>query len=278
MNSVQQARETLGARLRELRKQANLTGLELARLAGWDNSKVSRYEHGKQTPSEKDIHTWCAITDAPLHLPDLIASVRNLEAAYIESKRIQARNAQQKTGEVETSSKLIRGYDPDLIPGLLQTRGYAHAVLRECIDFIGIPDDLESAVVMRMKRQEVLRKGTRRFHFIVAEQALYTTVGDNETMISQLELLLTYVRSSRLTLGIVPRMERFRVPVTNFLMYDQTRVQLETTTAELSVTQPREIELFEKAFKILAGQSAKGRAAITLIEQALAARRTPADC
>ncbi|MBF6296380.1 helix-turn-helix transcriptional regulator [Nocardia amamiensis] len=272
MSSIQQARETLGARLRELRKQSNLTGLELAGLAGWDNSKVSRYEHGKQTPTEQDIHKWCEITDAPLHVPDLIASVRNIEAAYIEWKRIQSHNAQKKTAAMETSAKLIRGYDPGLVPGLLQTPDYATEVLRECIQFIGGPDDLQAAVAVRIQRQSVLRKGPRRFHFLIAEQALYTTVGSDEIMVGQLEQLLTYVRSSRLALGIIPRTARFRCPATNFLLYDHRQVQVETATAELSIVQPRETALYEKAFQILAAQAVKGESARNLIRKALEIR------
>ncbi|MET8426982.1 helix-turn-helix transcriptional regulator [Nocardia sp. NPDC004860] len=272
MSSVQQARETLGARLRELRKQSGLSGLELARLAGWDNSKVSRYEHGKQTPTEQDIHTWCALTDAPLQVGDLIATVRNVEAAWLEWKRIQSHNAQKKTGQLETESKLIRGYDPDLVPGLLQTQDYATEILRECIQFIGGPDDLAAAVSARMERQQVLRKGAKRFHFLLAEQALYTTVGSDGIMVGQLEHLVAQVRSSRLALGIIPRTARFRVPVTNFLMYDIRQVQVETVSAELTVTQPREVALYERAFQILAKHAAKGEAARVLIQRALETR------
>ncbi|WP_405137013.1 helix-turn-helix domain-containing protein [Nocardia sp. NBC_01388] len=273
MSSVQQARETLGARLRELRKQDGLTGLELAKLAGWDNSKVSRYEHGKQTPTEQDIHTWCALTHAPSHLADLIASVRNVEAAWIEWKRIQSHRIQKKTAQVETESKLIRGYDPDLIPGLLQTQDYATEVLRECIQFVGGPDDLAAAVATRIERQQVLRKGARRFHFLIAEQALYTTVGSDEIMVGQLEYLAAQVRSSRVALGIIPRTARFRVPVTNFLMYDVRQVHVETVTAGLTITQPREVSLYERAFQILVRQAVKGEAARELIRAALDKRR-----
>lgn len=274
MSSVQQARETLGVRLRELRTSAHLTGLELARLAGWDNSKVSRYEHGKQTPTEQDIHTWCQLTDSALLLPDLIASVRNIEAAYLEWKRIQSHAVQKKTAQIEAQTKLIRGYDPDLIPGLLQTRDYAHAVLKACVEFLGGPDNLNAAVEVRMERQTVLRRsGERRFHFLVAEQALYTTVGDDSVMITQLEQLLDATRSSRLALGVIPRIAVFRCPTTNFLMYDRKQVQVETVTAELFVTQPGEIALYEKAFQMLTGQAVKGEAARMLIERALEERR-----
>ncbi len=272
MTSVQQARETLGVRLRELRRQANLTGLELARLAGWDNSKVSRYEHGKQTPSEQDIHTWCALTNAPHDIADLIASVRSVEAAWLEWKRVQSHHAQRKIARVEAESKFIRGYDPDLIPGLLQTRDYATAVLRECVRFIGGPDDLGAAVAVRMERQQVLRKGQRRFHFLIAEQALYTTVGSDGVMTGQLEYLAAQVRSSRFAIGIIPRTAQFRVPATNFLMYDAGHVRVETVSAELTISQPREVVLYEKAFQILAKHAAKGEAARALIFEALEAR------
>ncbi len=249
-----------------------MTGLELARLAGWDNSKVSRYEHGKQIPTEQDIHTWCALTDAPFQVADLIASVRNVEAAWLEWKRIQSHHAQRKTAQVETDSKLIRGYDPDLIPGLLQTRDYATEILRECIQFVGGPDDLAAAEVARMERQQVLRKGTRRFHFLVAEQALYTTVGSDAIMVGQLEHLEAHVRSSRLAVGVIPRTVQFRCPVTNFLMYDVRQVHVETATAELTITQPREVALYERAFRILVRQAVKGEVALELIREALEIR------
>src|SRR6266699_62482 len=63
-SSVHQAREALGNRLRDLRRDAGLTGRDLAALAGWHSSKVSRIEYGKQSPSEEDIRIWCRHTDA----------------------------------------------------------------------------------------------------------------------------------------------------------------------------------------------------------------------
>ncbi|WP_039808840.1 helix-turn-helix domain-containing protein [Nocardia otitidiscaviarum] len=273
MSGIQQARDTLGARLRELRREAGLTGLELARLAGWDNSKVSRYEHGKQIPSEQDVQTWCVLTDSTLQLPDLIASVRNIESAYLEWKRIQSHGIQKKTAQIEERARLVRGYDPDLIPGLLQTREYATEVLKTCINFSGGPDNVKAAVEVRMERQNILRRnGRRRFHFLLAEQALYTTVGDDEIMVSQLSSLSDDTRSSRLSLGIIPRTSRFRCPTNNFLMFDRHRVQVETVTAELVITQPRELAEYERTFLSLVEQAVKGEAARALIRRALEVR------
>ncbi len=280
MTAAHEARESLGARLRELRKGARLTGIRLAELAGWDNSKVSRLEHGRQTPSEDDIRTWCHFTNANLQIPDLIASARNIEAAYLEWRRIAAlghQRLQQRTIAVEAETELVRGYDPDLIPGLLQTRDYASLVLKACIDSIGGRDELAAAVDVRMERQQVLRTGIHRFHFIVAEQALYTTVGDDEVMIEQLGHLLDVMRLPRLVVGVIPRMGEFRCPTNNFLMYDRRLVQVETVSAELTITQPRELVLYEKTFQSLATQTLKGEAARNVIAAALEVRRARTD-
>jgi hypothetical protein len=53
-SSAWQARQALGARLGEIRKDAGLTGRALALLCGWHESKVSRIEHARTGPSADD--------------------------------------------------------------------------------------------------------------------------------------------------------------------------------------------------------------------------------
>ncbi|MGQ4619085.1 helix-turn-helix domain-containing protein [Nocardia sp. R7R-8] len=48
MSGAARAKVALGARLRELRKDAGLDGRQLSTAAGWHWSKTSRIEHGKQ--------------------------------------------------------------------------------------------------------------------------------------------------------------------------------------------------------------------------------------
>ena len=71
-----QARQTLGARLGELRHDAGLTGRELARRCGWHESEVSRIEHAKTAPSAEDIRPWCEHTRALDQVDDLVARCR----------------------------------------------------------------------------------------------------------------------------------------------------------------------------------------------------------
>ncbi|MGF6886028.1 transcriptional regulator with XRE-family HTH domain [Nocardia sp. GAS34] len=273
MNSnVAQAREALGARLRELRRDAELNGQQLADRCGWSPSKVSRYEHGRQNVTEEDIRVWCAATGAEVQVQDLIATVRNIHAAYMEWRRIlaagHARRQQQGIAR-DQATRLTRWYETELIPGLLQTRDYATAVLYACREVIDGPDDLDAAVAARMLRQQVLSAGVHRFTFLLTEQCLYTRVGGPEVMAEQLHVLLEVHHNPRVSLRIIPRDVEFRYPSTNFVLFDRTAVQVETIAAELTITQPREIALYEKVFDLLATQAVTGDSARALITAAL---------
>ncbi|MEV6336822.1 DUF5753 domain-containing protein [Nocardia vinacea] len=163
-------------------------------------------------------------------------------------------------------------YEPVLIPGLLQTADYASGILRKVIDFQQIPDDLDQGVSKRMERQAVLYQRDHLFHFVIAEQALYTTVGDDQTMIGQMDRLLAVQGMPRITLGIIPFMAPFETATTSFLMFDSKMVLVECIAAELKITQPREIKIYHRTFDILAGQSVTGEAARELIRNALKRR------
>ena len=54
-SSAKQAQEALGARLREIRNDAGLSGRALAAATGQHFTRVSKLEHGVQTPSGQDI-------------------------------------------------------------------------------------------------------------------------------------------------------------------------------------------------------------------------------
>lgn len=275
--SVTQAREALGRRLRELRRDAKLTARRLAQLADWHESKVSKIENGKQTPSELDLEEWCAHTGRPEQLGDLVATLRNIEAAYMEWKRVLGvgtRRRQRMSLKLEGETRTMRWYEASVVPGLLQTPEYAEGLLARIIQFYGIPDDLQEGVAARVERQQILYRGAGRFTFILAEQTLRTTVADDGVMLGQLDRLLTVMSLPRVVLGIVPAKTEYHGPATSgFVIFDQRLVQIETIAAELNVTQPREIELYERAFAGLVEHAVFGDAARELITQAARERR-----
>ncbi|NNH68823.1 hypothetical protein HLB23_02855 [Nocardia uniformis] len=76
----------------------------------------------------------------------------------------------------------------------------------------------------------------------------------------------------RVVLGIVPTQSDYLVPQSNFCMFDRKKVLVETITAELTITQPRELALYEKTFRTLADQAAIGKAARGLVRKSIEAR------
>ncbi|MEC3915422.1 helix-turn-helix domain-containing protein [Nocardia sp. CDC160] len=275
VDSVQQQREALGERLRALRQAAGLSGSELARRAGWHQTRVPKIEYGKTKPSVVDIQLWCKLTGAQSEMPDLVASLRNIDAAYREWRRTLSGGTKQKQHEIlrlMQQAKVIRAYQPSLIPGLLQTAEYASAILRRSIKFHGIPDDLDEGVAKRLERQQVLYKGDHRFHLLMGEQALYNKVGGDSVMRGQLDRLIAAMGLPRVTFGIVPLSTELPMQLTNFVMFDERRVTVEGITAELTITQPREIRLYHRTFDVLAGRSVTGAVARELILQAISRR------
>lgn len=254
-----------------------MDGRQFSSAAGWHWSKTSRIELGKQAPSEADLAAWCRICDAELALPDLIASLRNVEAQWAEWKRVAAAgHAQRQRRAIETESRaaLQRVYAPIVLPGLLQTEAYARAVLHQCIQFLGTPDDLDEAVAARMQRQQVLCRSRHRFILLADEAALYTTVGDDAVMVNQLRHLLDIGFSNpRLLFGVVPLIAEFTYLTTSFDLFDDRMAVIETVSAELTIVPAGELALYEKIWRALHKQAAFGDAARGIITAALGRRR-----
>jgi len=168
--SADQALASLGIRLRDVRRDAGLSATALAHLSGWLPSKVSKIEHGKQTPSEEDLRIWCEHCQVLDQLPDLIAAARSIETQFAEWRRIMrggTRRRQQASAAVYERARVFRIYEPAVVPGLLQTREYAVAVLSTFIDFVRVPDDAEEGAAARLERQRVLTHGDRHFHMVL---------------------------------------------------------------------------------------------------------------
>ncbi len=259
-------------RLREIRREAGLTGRALADRLGCHFTKVSRIENGGQSPSESDIRTWCAACHAEDQVVDLIASERAIESMYLEWRR-QARAGMKRlmlsSVPLYERTRLFRIYEHNIIPGLFQTAEYSAAMLSYFIDFLEIPDDLEAAVEARMERQRVIYTGDRRFVVLIEEQALLKRVGTAETMAGQLDRLLAVMSLPRVSLGIIPLVRRMAFPSTGFWIYDDAMVGVETPTASLEITQPREIVLYARMFEQLKEAALYGRRAREVIVGAM---------
>jgi transcriptional regulator with XRE-family HTH domain len=265
--------EAMGIRLRDLRRDAGLTGRELASRCGWQPPKISKIEYGKQAPTEADIRDWCVACGFPSEIPDLIAAARSIDAQMIDWKRsLRAGTKRRQRANVAAYEKttMFRIWEPAVVPGLLQTPGYARGVLATVIDFYGIPDDVEDGVAARIEAQQVLDHGDRRFLLLVGEAALHTLVGDAGVMRVQLEALLAAMRRPRVSLGLVAQSAPYTVPRNNgFTIYDNRLVTVATYTAELTLKQHYEVATYERAFDRLLALAIRGPALADMIGAAI---------
>ena len=196
----------LGSQLRILREVKGITREEAGYAIRASGSKISRMELGRVSFKERDV-------------TDLLKlyGVDEDETATLVALAIQANSPGwwHKYGDVlpdwfqvyvglEEAASLIRLYEVQFVPGLLQTADYARAVVR-----LGqpgaAPEEIERRISLRMGRQELLTKpGGPRLWAIVDEAALRRPIGGKEVMRAQLEQLILATEEPQVTLQVMP--------------------------------------------------------------------------
>ncbi|WP_030621093.1 helix-turn-helix domain-containing protein [Streptomyces fulvoviolaceus] len=276
-SSAQAAREAVAGRLRDLRKMAGLTITGLADRCGWHHSKTSRIENALTGPTATDIRRWCAAVDAAHQAQDLIVQSVNAETMYREWRhqvRGGLKQLQNSSAQFFRDTGLFRVYSSTLVPGLLQTEGYAAGVLRTAARFRELPlDDSAEAARVRVERSRVIHEPGRRFVLLLEEAVLYCQIADSDAMAAQLGYLLTAGAQPTVSLGIIPTAARERTqwPRETFHVYDDHLVSVELVSARVRITQPAEIALYLKAFEELRSMAVYGANARTLILKAIEA-------
>ncbi|MFJ2704411.1 helix-turn-helix domain-containing protein [Streptomyces sp. NPDC087428] len=272
-SSAQAARDQVARRLADLRRDAGLTMQELADRCHWNKAKTSRVEAVRTTPSDADIRAWCHACGVEGQAADLIEASRSADSMYVEWRRTQRtglRRSQEASVPLYDRTKLFRIYCVKLIPGLLQTEGYARSLLSKIADFRGVPDDSAQAAAARVDRSKVIRDGRHRVVLLIEEDALYHRIGDEDVMRGQLHYLLTTMSLPALSLGVIPRAAPRRMwGIETFTVFDDKRVHVELLAAKVTVTTPSEVELYVRACTRMATMAVHGAPARALINEAI---------
>lgn len=272
-SSAQAVRESVAARLRDLRLDAGLTMQGLADRCGWNKAKTSRIEAAKTSPSDSDIRAWCLACDTEDQALDLIASSRSADSMYVEWRRTQRtglRRLQEASIPLYERTRLFRVYCSRVMPGLLQTEGYAHALLSLIADFRKLPNDVDAAAAVRVDRSHIIRDGLHRVVMLVEEDVLTHRIGSDAVMAAQLDYLLAVMSYPAVSLGIIPRSaSRVMWGPETFTVFDDQRVHVELLAAKVTVTTPTEVEVYLRAFTRLSRMAVYGPRARSLISRAL---------
>ncbi|WP_327667612.1 helix-turn-helix transcriptional regulator [Streptomyces sp. NBC_00485] len=271
----QQAREALGARLRELRfscPDGRLTGQHLAQRLDWPGSKVSKLENGKQTATPEDLRAWADATGQPDVYPELASRLAGFES-HIRSWRRALANGfkpvhESLSMEIDRSTE-IRVWEEAVIVGLVQTPEYARHVIRRYSDLLGPASDVEDAVRARIKRQEWLYQPGRKLHVLLWEAALRSLICPPSVLAAQLDRLAGLIGMDTIELGIIPFAASVKiVPANGFWVLDDRLVVAEDWHAELWLDDADNIALYMKVWQTLRESAVYGADAANIINAA----------
>ncbi|AJE80764.1 MULTISPECIES: helix-turn-helix domain-containing protein [Streptomyces] len=271
----QNAREALGARLRELRfsrPEGKLTAAQLARLLGWSPAKVSKLENGKQTATSDDLRAWAEGTGQPEVFEELRSRLAGFES-HIRSWRRQLaaghRAAQEAHNTAQAGASVLRAWESSWVVGVLQTPDYARSIFTQFSELHRSPRDLEEAVRARIRRQELLYSGERRYRILLWEGVLRSLVCPPGVLRGQLDRLSGTIGLDTVELGIVPFSASLRLPPgPGFWIYDQRQVVTEIWHSELWLDDAASIATYERVWEMLQETAVYGAAAQTVIAAA----------
>ncbi|WP_432092196.1 helix-turn-helix domain-containing protein [Streptomyces sp. bgisy100] len=201
-------RRRLGGLLRRYRKESGRTLAEAANALGWENTRLSRVETGQYQIKAEEVSTLLR-SYGVAHQETLaeVAGVINSGhrawwAAYAD---ILPRTYADSIA-LESEAVLIRCYFPQLIPALLQTPAYAHAIISSS-PRAATQRTATALVQVRQARKEILTRpaGPTELRTVIDESALYPRAGSaSDLMRDQLLSLLDMSERENVTLRVMP--------------------------------------------------------------------------
>jgi transcriptional regulator with XRE-family HTH domain len=200
-------RRLLGAQLRRLRERQGISREEAGYAIRASGSKMSRLELGRVGFKDRDV-------------ADLLSLYGVTDETERESLLRLAQDANtpgwwHRYGDVlpgwfekyvglEEAATLVRTYEVQFIPGLLQTEEYAHAVI-SMGNSAASAEEIEQRVSLRITRQKLLARGDGpRLWAVVDEAALRRPIGGAKVMRGQIERLLEATRLPGIILQVLP--------------------------------------------------------------------------
>lgn len=200
-------RLVLGSQLRRLREARGVTREAAAERIRASHSKISRLELGRTGFKIRDVEDlltlYGVVEDGERATLLALARQTNTSAWWHEYADVVPTWAQTYLG-LEQAAAVMRQYEAQFVPGLLQTADYARAVIR-----LGHPDaapkQIERRVELRMRRQGILRRrDAPRLWAVIDEAVLLRPFGGAATMRSQVEHLLEVCRLPHVTVQLMP--------------------------------------------------------------------------
>lgn len=197
-------RRKLRKEVRRLRELVGLTQQDVADAMDWSLSKVVRIENGAVKISTTDLKALLqhyGVTD-PERVESILATAKasRLPPWWAEFRDLVTPKFAQQLEYESSASELYVAYNT-VVPGLLQTRDYARAVISNFQPHASV----SRLVDLRMRRPQIFdREDPPEANFILGEAALRIQVGGRHVLREQLEHLLALMARDRISIEIIP--------------------------------------------------------------------------
>ena len=199
-------RLVLGGHLRRLREEASITTEQAAGAIRGSHSKISRMEHGRVGFKDRDIAdllTLYGVTSGEEREVLLkLAREANTPGWWQGYSDILPHWVEPYFG-LEAAASIIRIYELQFVPGLLQTADYARAIIR--LGNASTEEDVTRRAEARIARQEILtRENPPRLWAVMDDGALRRSIGGKAVMREQIRHLARMCEHPAVTLQILP--------------------------------------------------------------------------
>ncbi|MFC5666438.1 helix-turn-helix domain-containing protein [Kitasatospora misakiensis] len=197
----------LGSQLRRLRETRGITREDAGYAIRASESKISRMELGRVSFKERDVADLLSLygVDDGLEREALLGLVREAnKSGWWHSFNDVLPGWFQTYVGLEEAAALIRTYEVQFVPGLLQSEEYARAVFGQSRPVIS-EEEVERRVSLRMRRQKLLTEGgSPRLWAVIDEAALRRPVGGPQVMRGQVQYLIDAAEQSNVVIQVMP--------------------------------------------------------------------------
>lgn len=251
-----------GVLLQHLRKRAGLNQQQLGQAIGYSLEQVASVEQGRR----------------PAKAAFTVAADRVLEAGGVlevlqdEVDRAKLPRFFRNFAVIEAEVVSRFSYDPLLVPGLLQTEGYARALFAQHCPPLS-EETIDQHTEARLSRQKLLtRMPLAELSFIIGEEALRNPVGDGEVMRRQWQHLLEVGAARNVEVQVMPAESGFHSGLNGPFVVLETKVHqhlgyIESQEVGCVVGDPTEVSSFGLRYGKLRSQALNGVESARLIER-----------
>jgi transcriptional regulator with XRE-family HTH domain len=194
----------LGDALAEARRNRKLSQRELAAIIGCSPGTIARWETGARVPQSGDIQKILTELTVSSEKQDQIFALAQSsdQPGWLATTLPEQRAQLDALVGFERKATKIINVEPLMIPGVLQTGEFIHAVMTTG----GVPpDEIATRTAVRIGRRDVItRRNPARLLAIIGEPALRQVIGNYQIMATQLKYLLELVELPNIDVRVIP--------------------------------------------------------------------------